>query len=111
MASGELAIPQSWHLLIMLACNLHFITSCHPSVLLSLKMDVHLSGEKARWKDGRHDRRIAGRIDVRTDFPGKFIPKLCLGEKSEQTLLQASMIACAITCGPKSVGDWPEISA
>jgi len=43
MASGQLAIPQSWHLFIMLAWCLYFITSWHPSVLLSLKMDVHLS--------------------------------------------------------------------
>jgi hypothetical protein len=44
MASGELGITQSWPLLIMLARYLYFIMSWHPSVPLSLKMDVHLSG-------------------------------------------------------------------
>src|SRR5271155_3005696 len=92
MASGELAITQSWRLLIMLAWSLYFMMSCHPSILMSLKKDVHLSGKKARWKDGQQDRWIAGRIDVRTDFPGKRHPKHCLGEMSD------NIIACKHNC-------------
>jgi hypothetical protein len=45
-----------------------------------------------RKPDGKMDRKISGRIDVLTDFPGKRHPKHCLGEMSD------NIIACKHDC-------------